>query len=330
MNPIRWGILGVAKINERIVPAFRETRFSVLHGIASRSWEKAQAAAAADRIPKAYGCYDDLLQDPEIDAVYIPLPNHLHAEWTLKAARCGKHVLCEKPLCPTADEARRLVDACQSLGVRLMDGFMWPHHPRTPKIRDFLDNGGLGEIHHVHASFTFELPLDDRNIRLHPEMGGGSLLDVGCYPVFGIRWAFDDEPISVWATASWYQGVDVRMTGILKFANGKTGSFDCGFTLPFRGSMEIVGTMGTLRVPDMWLPPYDATFEVERGDRRIEEFVVSGHNQIACMLDDFSQAVLENRDPLPSPEEAIRTLWVLDALARSAREGREVELVRQP
>lgn len=329
MNKLRWGILGVAKINERIVPAFRETRLAELSAIASRSLEKARRAAEADAIPKAYGSYDELLDDPDIDAVYIPLPNHLHAEWTLKAGKRGKHVLCEKPLCPTADEARALVDTCRSLGIRLMDGFMWPHHPRTREIRDFLDNGGLGEVRHVHASFTFELPLDDTNIRLHPEMGGGSLLDVGCYPVYGIRWAFDDEPQSVWATATWYNGVDLRMTGILKFADGKTGSFDCGFDLPFRGNMEIVGTLGTLRVPDMWLPPYDAEFEVERNDRRVERFELSGHDQIVHMIDDFSQAVLDNRDPIPSPEEAVRTLRVLDALARSAREGREVAVVRE-
>jgi predicted dehydrogenase len=328
MKKLRWGILGVAKINERIIPAFAETKFATLHAIASRSLAKAQAAAAAHRIPVAYGSYEELLNDPEIDAVYLPLPNHLHAEWTLKAGRRGKHVLCEKPLCPTAAEARALVDACKTLGIRLMDGFMWPHHPRTREIRDFLDNGGLGEVHHVHASFTFELPLDDRNIRLHPEMGGGSLLDVGCYPVYGIRWALDDEPVSVWATATWYNGVDLRMTGILKFAGGKTGSFDCGFTLPLRGSMEIVGTMGTLRVRDMWLPPYEAEFEVERSNCHVEQFSFSGHNQIACMLDDFSQAVLEDRDPIPSPEEAIRTLRVLDALARSAREGREVDILQ--
>jgi predicted dehydrogenase len=321
---LRWGILGVAKINERLIPGFRRAANTELRAIASRTPAKAQAAAKAAGIAVAHGSYEDLLDDPEIDAVYIPLPNHLHAEWTLKAAERGKHVLCEKPLCTTADEARELVDACRAKGVRLMDGFMWPHHPRTHEIRDLLDRGTLGEITHVSASFTFELDLDPANIRLKPDTGGGSLLDVGCYPIYAIRWAMDAEPESVWATATMQDGVDLRMTGVLKFAGGRTGSFDCGFTLPYRGRVAIVGTLGELRVPDMWLPPERALYEIERGDRRVENFVVSGHDQIARMIEEFGRAVIEKRETAPSPEEAVRTLRVLDALARSAREGREI------
>src|SRR5205085_1485213 len=136
-----------------------------------------------------------------IDAVYIPLPNHLHDEWTRKAADAGKHVLCEKPLTPTAAESRALVDYCRARGVRLMDGFMWPHHPRTPQLRKFLDGGGIGQVVHVKSTLTFPLDLNSQNIRLRPETAGGSLLDGGCYPVYAIRWAIGDEPTSVMATA---------------------------------------------------------------------------------------------------------------------------------
>src|SRR5207247_5448794 len=144
----------------------------------------------------AYGSYEELRADPDVDAVYIPLPNSLHAEWTRKAAEHGKHVLCEKPLCPTAAEAADLVAYCRAAGVRLMDGFMWPHHPRTRRIRQMLDDGVIGPVQRVTAAFTFKMdPLSTDNIRLQPAMGGGSLLDVGCYPVFGIRWAFGAEPV---------------------------------------------------------------------------------------------------------------------------------------
>jgi xylose dehydrogenase (NAD/NADP) len=321
---LRWGILGVAHINERLIPGFKHARNAELCAIASRSLDKAQAAAKAAGIPVAHGSYEALLDDPKIDAVYIPLPNHLHAEWTHKAAEHGKHVLCEKPLCPTADDVRALVEFCKAKGVRIMDGFMWPHHPRTQVIRDLIDDGKIGEVIHVNAAFSFELDLTPENIRLKPETAGGSLLDVGCYCIYGIRWAMDAEPDSVWATATMQNGVDLRMTGVLKFGGGRTGSFDCGFTLPFRGWMEIVGTTGTIGVPDMWLPPERATYDFGRDDRRIETHVITGHNQIALMIEHFGEAVFEKRDAFPSPEEAVRTLRVLDALAKSAREDREV------
>lgn len=321
---LRWGILGVAKINQRLIPSFAAAKNADLRAIASRSLEKAKSAAHDAGIRVAYGSYEELLRDPDIDAVYIPLPNHLHAEWSQRAAEAGKHVLCEKPLCPTADEARKLVEFFHDRGVRLMDGFMWPHHPRTARMRELIDNGAIGQVTHVNAAFTFELGLDPSNIRLQASMGGGSLLDVGCYPVYGIRWAMDEEPVSVWATATMHNGVDLRMSGTLKFPGGRTANFDCGFTLPFRGWMEVVGTTGTLRIPDMWLPPEVATFEIERDDRRIERSAMPSADQIACMIEEFGKAVIEKRDPVPSPEEAIRTLRVLDALAQSAREGREV------
>ncbi|HLW67549.1 MAG TPA: Gfo/Idh/MocA family oxidoreductase [Gemmataceae bacterium] len=328
MNPrkLRWGILGVAKINERLLPAFALAAKAELRAIASRDEGRARQAAAAADIPKAYGSYEALLDDPEIDAVYIPLPNHLHGEWTCKAADHSKHVLCEKPLAPTAAEAQRVVDYCRRKGVHLMDGFMWPHHPRTQRLRQLLDSGEIGEMRLVNASFTFPLPLDLANIRLQSEMGGGSLLDVGCYPVFGIRWAFGAEPASVLATADYQHAVDLSMSGILKLSDGRVGAFDCGFTLPFRGAMEIVGTKAIVRIPQMWLPPRNATFEIERENRSLETVTVECDSQIAQMLEDFANAVFEGREPQPSPEEAVKTLRVLDALAESARQGTEAAL----
>jgi predicted dehydrogenase len=324
---LRWGILGVAKINDRLLPAFARSAHAELRAIASRDLERARGAARAAGIPVAHGSYEALLDDPSVDAVYVPLPNTLHAEWTRQAAQRGKHVLCEKPLAPTALEARDLVAFCRARNVRLMDGFMWPHHPRTARLRQLLDGGAIGPVQRVSGAFTFPLrPLGPSNIRLRPEMGGGSLLDVGCYPVYGIRWAFGAEPVRVYATARYEHDVDVEMNGIVWLADGRVGTFDCGFTLPLRGWLEIAGSEGVVHVPDLWLPAPRATFVVRREGRPDEEVVVEGEDQIVRMLDDFSRAVLNGEPPSPDPDEAVRTLRVLDGLARSAHEGREIDL----
>lgn len=323
---VRWGILGVAKINDRLLPSFAKARNLELYGIASRSLDKAQVAAKAAGIPKAYGSYEALLDDPAIDIVYIPLPNHLHAEWTKKAADRGKHVMCEKPLTPTAPEAAELVAYCRERKVKLMDGFMWPHHPRTALIHERLTQGAIGKVRRVAGTFTFQLPPDPSNIRLQPEAGGGSLLDVGCYPVYGIRWAFGQEPVRVWATARYEFGVDVEMNGVLWFADGGIATFDCGFVHPMRQWLEIVGEKGTITVPEMWVP----RSVVAAFDRRDERDTWTGEgapgDQMQCMLENFSSYVLEDRPVRPDPEEAVKTLRVLDALARSAREGGVVEI----
>ncbi len=324
MNKIRWGILGVAKITDRLRPAFASAANAELRAVASRSPDRAKQAAAAAGIPVAHGSYEALLDDPTIDAVYNPLPNTLHAEWTRKAADRGKHVLCEKPLTPTAREAEELVAYCRSKGVKLMDGFMWPHHPRTAKLRAFLDGGGVGEVRRVGGAFTFLMdPLDPKNIRLQPDLAGGGLLDVGCYPVYGIRWAFGAEPVKAFAVARYLHGVDVELSGLLTLADGRTATFDCGFTTPLRGWLEITGIEGVVRVPEMWLPPPRASFFVEREGRPTEEIAVEGEDQMRHMLENFGRCVWNNEPVSPEPAEAVRTLRVLDALARSARDGRE-------
>src|SRR5262245_11331438 len=319
---LRWGILGVARNNRRVLPAFAQAANAELRAIASRSMERARSAAVASGIPTAYGGYERLLDDPAIDAVYIPLPNSLHAEWTMKAAERGKHVLCEKPLAPTAAEARKVVELCRAKGVCLMDGFAWPHHPRTARLRQLLDGGALGDVRRVTGAFTFPLrPLDPGNIRLRADLGGGSLLDVGCYPVYAICWVFGTEPVRVYATATYHQGVDTELSGTLWFADGRVGAFDCGFTLPRRGWLEIAGTDGVISVPELWQPSRRATFTVQPREGAAEEVVVEG-DQMLQMIDNFSRAALERRPVSPSPEEAVRTLRVLDALAESARERR--------
>jgi predicted dehydrogenase len=324
---LRWGILGVANINQRLLPAFRKAAGAELRAIASRSPERARAAAQAAGIPVAHGSYEALLADVGVDAVYVPLPNTLHTEWTRRAAENGKHVLCEKPLTPTAEQARELVDFCRARNIKLMDGFMWPHHPRTARLRALLDEGAIGAVRRVSGAFTFPLqPLDQTNIRLQADLAGGSLLDVGCYPVYAIRWAFGAEPVRVYAAARYVYDVDVEMTGILWLDDDRVGTFDCAFTLPSRGWLEITGTQGVLRVPDMWVPGPRAAFTLARSGKAPEEVVVEGADQVVCMIEDFSRAVLDGTPVRPDPEEAVRTLRVLDALARSAQEERESEV----
>jgi RNA polymerase sigma factor (sigma-70 family) len=387
---VRWGILGVAKINERLIPGFKQAKNAELRAIASRSMDKAKQAAVANDIPVAHGSYEALLDDPTIDAVYIPLPNHLHAEWTMNAAERGKHVLCEKPLASDAAEAQQAVDFCREKKVRLMEGFMWPHHPRTAKLRQLLDSGAIGEVRHVASTFTFQLELDPTNIRLKPNMAGGSVMDVGCYPVYGARWVFGAEPVRVHSAAAWHidndmldkalgtlrhrereilelrfglkdgtkhslrdlarvfeiskervrqiearakeklQGhlhdVDLSMSALLEFPDDQTALFDCGFTLPFRQWLEITGTEGKAWLEDIWLPAPWAVIRVQRGDKPVEKIVIEGEDQIVHMIQNFSAAVLEGGEVMPGPEQGVATMKVLDALRRSAREGRAVEV----
>jgi predicted dehydrogenase len=326
-NRLRWGILGVAHINRRLIPALRAAVNAELRAVASRSADRAREAARQAHIPHAYGDYQALLDDPDIDAVYIPLPNDLHAEWTMKAAERGKHVLCEKPLCPAADETRRVVDFCRARGVKLLDGFMWPHHPRTARLKKLFDGGGLGELRRVSAAFTFRMdPLDPNNIRLQAGRGGGSLLDVGCYPVYAIRWAFAAEPAAVFATARYEHGVDVEMNGQMWFADGRVGMFDCGFTLPYRTWLEATGTEASVCVTRMWLPDAAASYLIERDGRDPEKVVLPQADQIVMMVEHFGRAVLDDQPVWPPIEEAVKTLRVLDALALSARERRVVNL----
>jgi predicted dehydrogenase len=324
---VRWGILGVAKINDRVLPSYRRAANAEVVAIASRSLDRARHAADAAGIPKAYGSYEALLADPDIDVVYNPLPNTLHAEWTRKAADRGKHVLCEKPLTPTAAEAEELVGYCLAKNIKLMDGFMWPHHPRTAAMKRLLLGGAIGTVQKVVSTFTFKMPaVDPKNIRLQPDLAGGSLLDVGCYPVYGIRWAMGAEPVRAWATARYEHGCDVELSGVLWFPDGRTATFDTGFVHPFRQWFEVVGTDGTLTVSDFWLPRA-ATYEVRANESAVTEtHVVPGHDQVTCMVENFSRHVRGEDAPIPPIEEAIKTLGVLDALGRSAREGRAVDV----
>lgn len=317
---LRWGILSAANITNQVLPRMAQANNAEIVAIASRSKDRAEKAAKEKNIPKAYGSYEELLADPEIDAVYNPLPNTLHDEWTRRAADQGKHTLCEKPLCPTAAEAQSLIDYCHSKGVKLLDGFMWPHHPRTAAIRQLLDEGEIGDILHVTGSFSFRMePLDPSNIRLQKDLAGGSLLDVGCYPVYGIRWAMGAEPVRAYASARIEYEVDVAMNGILEFADGRSATFDCAFTLPYRAWLEISGTNGSIWIPNMWQPKERANYIIFREGKEPEERAIEGEHHIVHMVQNFGDAILNDAPMKPDPQEAVKTLKVMDALAQSVQ-----------
>ena len=230
---VRWGILSTANIARKcFVPGVAASRNGTVAAIASRDAAKARAAAEQLGIPRAYGSYEELLADPEIDAIYIGLPNSLHAEWTMKCADAGKPVLCEKPLAVSADEARRTIAYCASRGVPLMEAFMYRFHPQHAAVRGLIDAGEIGDLRAARLAFTFSLePFPPANVRLQAELGGGALMDVGCYCVNAACMLFGETP--QWASAQWdYRpefGVEIALAATLGFSGERFAVFDCGF-----------------------------------------------------------------------------------------------------
>jgi predicted dehydrogenase len=249
---LNWGLLSTARINRRLIPAIREAERAELVAVASRSQKSAQAYAVKWGIPRTHGGYQALLDDPEIDAVYISLPNSLHAEWAVRAAQAGKHVLCEKPLAITVDEVDRIIAAAEANGVVAMEAVMYLYHPLLHKARELVREGAVGQVKLVRGAFSFSLDRP-RDVRWNPELGGGSLWDVGSYPVSFIRWiAGEPDQVFGWSTLSASvpkrSGVDEAFAGLLHFENGVLGVFDSSFRQPFRVLAEVVGTTGTLTV----------------------------------------------------------------------------------
>lgn len=328
---VRWGILSTAQIATKVTRAIRLAADAELVAIASRTRDKAEAWAKEHEVRRAYASYQDLLDDPEIDAIYIPLPPSMHAEWTIRAAERGKHVLCEKPLSRNAAEATEMADACRQHGVQLMDGVMWVHHERTAAMQRHTDDGTLGKLRHVSAAFSFhwdEIP--ETNIRLNSELAGGCLGDLGYYCVQAIWWAFGELPRSVFATARYFRDVDLNLTGLLWFDGDRSASFNCGFDTVYRKWFEIAGTHGSLVCDDFVVPWKEETArywthdsEGKPTEHRIESCV-----QEVRMIERFSDAVRSGQLDDRWPADAIATMRICDALASSARSGQLVELAR--
>ena len=321
MNPplkLRWGILGCARITRRgLIPGLQNSTSATLAAIASRDLANARSWAAEFAIPKAYGSYEQLIADPEIDVVYIPLPNELHRAWVEAAADSGKHVLCEKPLALDSTEARGMVDYCRDKGVVLREAFMWRHQPRTVELLRRVSEGVIGPLRLIRSSFSYMSAPDDW--RLDPARGGGSLWDVGCYGVNTARLFARSEPNAIRAVAHFGPtGVDMSLAATLGFPGGILAQVDCSFEQPFRCAYELVGETGRIEVPDAYLPP-DRPTAIHHGPNGREEWTFNGTNQYAAMVDAFTEAVATlGKGGLPG-EDGLDQMLAIDAIQAAAR-----------
>ena len=323
LDRVRWGVLSTANIGLAAVnPAIQSSANGVLVAAASRDGDRARAFAEASHIPRWHGSYEALLEDPEVDAVYIPLPNSMHREWAIRAARAGKHVLCEKPLALTEAECREMDAAAAEAGTVLMEAFMYRFHPRTERVVELTRRKYLGPFRVLRGTFTFRLTRPG-NIRMDPGLGGGALMDVGCYCVNVARTVAGAEPVEVQARANWAaSGVDAEMVGLLRFGDGAMAHFDCALTQERCEAYEVQGEDGYLRVPDAFLPgTADAVIEEVRGRGARTDHVVPGADEYRLMVEHFADCVLTGSPPRYPASEAALNLRVMEALYRSARAG---------
>ncbi len=322
---MRWGILGAARITRSLIPAFRAAAGQTLSAVASRAPERGAQFAAEWEIPGIFPSYDALLADPAIDAVYIPLPNSFHAEWTIRAARAGKHVLCEKPLALSVAEVDAIAAAAAEAGVHVAEAFMYRHHPQTHLVRRLVTDGAVGELRLVRGCFSFPLTRPG-DVRLDPALGGGCLLDVGCYPTGYARAVSGLEPVAVsGAAAIGPTGVDVSFAAVLQFPGQLLATADSSFVAPFRTEIEVVGSEGTLRVPRPFKPREVETVTLTRGDS-VEELRVESPALYVHQVEDFARTVAGEAAPVVTLEDSRRNTAMLVALAEAARTGRAVGL----
>lgn len=321
---IRWGVLGASRIGRKVIPSIMAAPNCEVVAVASRSLDKAQAYANELGIPKAFGSYEEMLASGEIDAVYNPLPNDLHAKWSIAAAEHGLAVLCEKPLALNANEAQQLVDAFDSRGLLLAEAFMWRFHPQHAVVKDLIDSGAIGEVKLMNGTFTFALTRDS-DIRLNEQQGGGSLMDVGCYPINAMRVILGEEPDGGQAFAQFAKdsNLDLAVSAVLSFPSGVLANLDCGFTANRTNYYDIRGSHGRIRVEPAFIPNSDevTTIQVWRGenDAEYEAIQVEPANQYTHMAEDFADALLNQR-PFRFPvEDAVKNMLVIDNLLASAK-----------
>lgn len=316
---LNWGLLSTARINRRLIPAIRAARRAELLAVASRDPVRAEAYAAEWEIPRVHGSYEALLEDPEIDIVYISLPNSLHAEWTIRAARFGKHILCEKPLALSVDECDEIIAAAESSGAVVVEAVMYLYHPLLQKALDLVKKGAVGQVTTVRGTFSYFL---DRlhDVRWDPELGGGSLWDVGSYPVSFIRWvAGEPEQVFGWQTLS-ASGVDATFAGVMHYENGVLGVFDCGFRQQFRVQAEVTGTEGSLIVEHPYTITSESRLFLQRGFEE-EEITLPEADAYQCEVEALTAAALDGVIP-PVPLEISRAnVATLAALYESAQSG---------
>ena len=321
MKKLNWGILSTAKIGiEKVIPAMQQGKLSEIVAIASRTHESAREAAKNLKIPKAFGSYQDLLDDTSIDAVYIPLPNHMHVPWTIKALAANKHVLCEKPIALTATEAKELLKETEKFPhLKVMEAFMYRHHPQWIQALELINGGGIGMVKTVHSFFSYYND-DPENIRNMVDIGGGGLMDIGCYCISLARLIFDEEPQRVFGKIEYDPGfeTDRICSGILDFGQG-TSTFTCSTQLVPYQRVNVFGTKGRIEIEIPFNAPPDKPCKILfQNNEKIEEIEIKICDQYTIQGDLFSLAVLKN-EKVPTPiEDAVENMKVLEAVIQSA------------
>ncbi|OQY80458.1 MAG: NAD-binding protein [Chloroflexi bacterium UTCFX4] len=329
MRKVRWGQLSVAAIGvNKVLPAMQRGKYSAVDAIASRELRRARKAAKTLGIPKAYGSYEELLADPEIDAIYNPLPNHLHVPWSIKALEAGKHVLCEKPLALSSAEAQTLVDAAKKYPhLKIMEAFMYRHHPQWQKAKRLVNDGKLGELRTIQSFFSYYND-DPNNIRNQAEIGGGGLMDIGCYNISLSRFIFDKEPQRVIGIVEYdpQLRIDYLASGILDFENG-AATFTCSTQLSSYQRVNIFGTRGRVEIEIPFNAPSDRPCKMWHASQgKMREIKIPTTNQYTVQGDLMSYAILKDL-PVPTPlQDGVNNMRVIEALVASGRGGNWVTL----
>ena len=323
-NRVRWGILSTAKIGTlQVIPAMQKGSFCEIVALASRNQEQAETVARELGIPRAYGSYEALLADPEIDAIYNPLPNHLHVPWSIKAIEAGKHVLCEKPIGLTSAEGQQLLEcAAAHPEIKVMEAFMYRHHPQWQLTKKLVQEGAIGELRTIQAFFSY-FNNDPDNIRNQRDIGGGGLMDIGCYPISLSRFIFGTEPRRVSGIVEFDEqlGTDRLSSATLDFGNG-TATFTCSTQLNPYQRVHIHGTTGRIEIEIPFNAPIDRPCKIwHQTGADIKEIELETCSQYTIQGDLFSQAIL-NQSPVPTPlTDAIANMKVIEAVLESNRSG---------
>jgi D-xylose 1-dehydrogenase (NADP+, D-xylono-1,5-lactone-forming) len=319
---LRWGILSTARISTALLGAGSDQVFAA---VASRDLARARAFAAEHGIERAHGSYEELLADPEVDAIYNPLPNSMHVPWSIRALEAGKHVLCEKPMSRRPEEVEAAFDVAAREGRVLAEAFMWRHHPQLRRARELVAEGAVGRLRLVRAAFSF--PASEPDIRLRRELDGGGLMDVGCYCVSGCRAVAGAEPERVFAEqVLGGDGVDVVLAATLRFPDDVLGLVDCGLALAARDELEVVGDEGSLWLDDPW-HGRDAVIEVRPHDGEPERIEAGPADAYALELADFEAAARGDREPLLARADAVGQALTIAALYDSAERNAPCPIV---
>ena len=323
MTPLRVGLLSTANINRLLLGGARAAEGVEVVAVASRDRERAESFAAEHGLGRAHGSYDALLEDAGVDAVYVPLPNSMHVEWSIRALEAGKHVLCEKPLTRHPEQAEAAFDAAERAGRVLAEAFMWRHHPQALRLRELVAGGAVGSLRLVRGSFSFDIFGMDRpdDVRLQAGLEGGGLMDVGCYCVSALRLLAGEPERVAGRRIDGGDGVDVRFAGTLAFAGGVLGSFDCGLDMVGRHELEVVGDTASLLLADPW-HGRSASIELRRPDGA-ERVPVASANPYARELEDLAAAVRGERAHPFGRADAVGQARTIAALYRAAESGRD-------